>query len=215
MAAVDTIEILNGLDHEQDITTSIIYDIDHATTEVVATRPVHIPLSVKQANIIFNNNYDPDGSTVFVMARLTKVTDITTPTKTENTEVLAWQEIAQGGFLESDSIDVSSSWGSTLHIYIALSSTTAHTGTEVRTFIGSEAGVDGSWTELPGGRFIGPIGTAVALAFAATEPAGETVIAITNPVANNMDNIGKLKFIENTVAADSEIVYQTAVGADV
>ena len=214
MAAIDTIEILNGLDHEQDITTSILYDIDHATTEAVIARPVHIPVDASQANIIFNNAYDPDGSTVFVMARLTKLTDITGVTKTENTEVLAWQEIAQGGFLESGSIDVSGSQASTLHIYMALSSTTAHTGTEVRTFIGSEAGVDGSWTELPGGRFIGPVGTAIALALAATEPAGETVIAIANPVANNMDNIGKLKFIENTVAADSEIVYQTAVGAD-
>lgn len=213
MADVDTIVILNGLDHEQDITTSLIWDID-STVEAVTTRPVHIPVSASQANIIFNNNYDPDGSTVFVMARLTKVTDITGVTKTENTEVLAWQEIAQGGFLESGSIDVSSSQSSTLHIYIALSSTTAHTGTEVRTFIGSEAGVDGSWTELPGGRFIGPIGTAFSTAFAATEPAGETVIAITNPTAGNLDNVGKLKFIENTVAADCEIVYQTECGAD-
>lgn len=214
MAAVDTIVILNGLDHEQDITTSIIYDIDHATNEVVKTQPIHIPVSASQVNIIFNNHYDPDGSAVFVMARLTKLTDITGVTKTENTEVLAWQEIAQNGFLESGSIDVSGSQATTLHIYIALASTTAHTGTEIRVFIGSEAGVDGSWTELPGGRFIGPIGTAVALVFAATEPAGETVIAIANPTAGNLDNVGKLKFIENTVAADSEIVYQTECGAD-
>lgn len=213
MAAVDTIVILNGLDHEQDITTSLIWDIDSAI-EAVKMWPVHIPLSASQVNIIFNNNYDPNGSTVFVMARLTKVTDITGVTKTENTEVLAWQEIAQAGFLESGSIDVSASQASTLHIYMALSSTTAHTGTEVRTFIGSEAGVDGSWTELPGGRFIGPIGTAFSTAFAATEPANETVIAIANPVASNLDNIGKHKFIENTVAADCEIVYQTEVGAD-
>ena len=213
MADADTIVILNGLDHEQDITTSLIWDIDSAV-EAVITRPVHIPVSASQANVIFNNNYDPDGSTVFVMARLTKVTDITGVTKTENTEVLAWQEIAQGGFLETGSIDVSGSQASTLHIYIALSSTDAHDGTEVRTFIGSEVGVDGSWTELPGGHFIGPAGTAFSTAFAATEPAGETVIAIANPTAGNLDNVGKLKFIENTVAADCEIVYQTECGAD-
>ena len=187
MAAVDFIEILNGLDHEQDITTSIIYDIDHATTECVGMYPIHVLFDVKQANIIFNNTHDADGSTVFVMVRLTKVTSITTPTKTENTEVLAWQEIAQNAVLETGSIDVSSSWGSTLHIFIALSSTTAHTGTEIIVQYGSEAGVDGSWSNGP--RFIGPIGTAIALAFAATEPAGETAIAITNPVANNMENI--------------------------
>lgn len=212
MAAVDYIAILNGLDHEQDQTTSIIYDIDHATTEAVGRYPIHIPVDASQANITFNNNYDADGATVFVMARLTKVTDITGVTKTENTEVLAWQEIAQGGFLESGSIDVSGSQASTLHIYIALSSTAAHTGTEIIVDIGSETGVDGSWTEVT--RFIGPTGTAIALAFASTEPAGETDLNITDPVANNMDNIGKYKFIENTVAADCEIVYQTECGAD-
>ena len=212
MAAVDTIVILNGLDHEQDITTSLIWDIDHATVEAVGTWEVHIPLADSQANIIFNNNYDSDGATVYVMVRLNKVTDITGVTKTENTEVLAWQEIAQGGFLESGSVDVSASQSSTLHIYMSLSSTTAHTGTEIIVQSGSEAGVDGSWTHTQ--RFIGPIGTAFSTAFTATEPAGETVIAIDNPTAGNLDNVGKRKFIENTVAADSEIVYQTECGAD-
>jgi len=208
----DTITILNGLDHEQDITTSIIYDIDHAETECVGMYEVHIPMSLKQANIIFNNTYDADGATVFVMVRLTKTTSITTPTKTENTEVLAWQEIAQNTVLESGSIDVSASWDSILHIFIALSNTTAHTGTEIIVQGGSEAGVDGSWSTIA--RFIGPVGTAVSCAFAATEPAGETTIAITNPVTNNMDNDGKFKFVENTVAADCEIVYQTANSGD-
>ena len=208
----DTITILNGLDHEQDITTSIIYDIDHAETECVGMYTVNVPLSASQANIIFNNTYDSDGSTVFVMARLTKVTDITGVTKTENTSVLAWQEIAQNAVLESGSIDVSASQSSTLHIFCALSSTTAHTGTEIIVQVGSEAGVDGSWTNLT--RFIGPVGTAVSCAFAATEPAGETTIAITGPVANNMDNDGKFKFVENTVAADSEVVYQISNSGD-
>lgn len=208
----DTITILNGLDHEQDITTSILYDIDHAITECVGMYEIHIPLSLKQVNIIFNNTYDADGSTVFVMARLTKVTSITTPTKTENTEVIAWQEIAQNTVLESGSIDVSASFDSVLHIFIALSSTTAHTGTEIIVQGGSEAGVDGSWSTIT--RFIGPVGTAISTVFAATEPAGETTIAITDPVTNNQDNDGKFKFIENTVAADCEIVYQVSNSGD-
>ena len=208
----DTITILNGLDHEQDQTTSIIYDIDHATNECVSMHEVYVPLSLSQVNIVFNNTHDADGSTVFVMARLTKVTDITGVTKTENTEVLAWQEIAQNAVLESGSFDVSASQSSTLHIFCALSSTTAHTGTEIIVLGGSEAGVDGSWTTIT--RFIGPVGTAVSCAFAATEPAGETTIAITDPVTNNMDNNGKFKFVENTTAADSEIVFQTANSGD-
>lgn len=208
----DTITILDGLDHEQDQTTSIIYDIDSATTEAVGAYAVGVPVSASQARVVFNNTFDADGSTVFVRVRLTKVTDKDTPTKTENTEALAWQEIAQDAVLESGSIDVSASFNTTLHIDCALSSTTAHTGTEIIVQIASEAGVDGSWTDIA--RFIGPIGTAVSTAFAATEPAGETTIAITNPVTNNMDNDGKFKFVENTVAADSEIVYQTDNSGD-
>jgi hypothetical protein len=206
----DTITILNGLDHEQDITTSIIYDIDHATTECCGMKPVHIPRG-KSANIIFNNTYDADGSTVFVMVRMVRMTSATTPTYTESS-VLAWQEIAQNAVLETGAIDSSASWDTTLHIFIALSSTTAHTGTEIIVQAGSEDGTDGSWSLVT--RYIGPIGTAVSCAFAATEPAGETTIAITNPVTNNMDNDGKFKFVENTVAADSEIVYQTANSGD-
>jgi len=206
----DTITILNGLDHEQDQTTSIIYDIDHAETECCIMRPVHIPPG-KSANIIFNNTYDADGSTVFVMVRMVRMTSVTTPTYTES-EVLAWQEIAQNTVLETGLIDCSASWNTVLHIFVALSSTTAHTGTEVIVQAGSEDGTDGSWSNVT--RFIGPVGTAVSCAFVATEPAGETTIAITNPVANNMDNDGKFKFVENAVAADSEIVYQTANSGD-
>jgi hypothetical protein len=206
----DTITILNGLDHEQDITTSIIYDIDHATTECVSMQPVSIPRG-KSANIIFNNTYDADGSTVFVMVRMVRMTSISTPTYTESS-VIAWQEIAQNAVLETGSIDASASWDTTLHIFCALSSTTAHTGTEIIVQAGNEDGTDGSWSNVT--RYIACVGTAVAVAFAATEPAGETTIAITNPVTNNMDNDGKFKFVENTVAADSEIVYQTANSGD-
>jgi len=206
----DTIELLNGLDHQQDQTTSIIYDIDHAETECVAMRPIAIPRG-KTANIIFNNTYDADGSTVFVMVRMVRMTDAETPTYTES-EVLAWQEIAQNTVLETGAIDASASWDTTLHIFMALSSTTAHTGTEIIVQAGSEDGVDGSWSNVT--RFIGPIGTAVSCAFGATEDADETTIAITNPVANNMDNDGKFKFVENVVAADSEIVYQVSNSGD-
>jgi len=209
----DTITILNGLDHEQDQTTSILYDIDHAVTECVGMYEIYIPIDLSQVNIIFNNTYDADGSTVHVMARLTKVTDITGVTKTENTEVMAWQNLAQNAVVESGSIDVSASQESTLHIFIALTSDgVAHTGTEIIVQGGSEAGVDGSWSTIT--RFIGPIGTVLGDALTATEPVGETTIAIDNPVANNQDNDGKFKFIKNGTVADCEIVYQVSNSGD-
>ena len=216
--AADTIEILNGLDHEQDITTSILYAIDSATGSAVDTKAVSIPTSASQVNVIFNNDYDLDGSTVFVRVRATLVTGITstTITKTETTEALAWVEVPGGAtedhIIETGSIDVSGAMSATVHIDVCLSSTTAHTGTEVIVQVASEAGVDGSWTDLT--KYVCCVGTAISAALTATEPAGETVLAIANPVASGFDWDGKNIFIENTVAADCEIVYQTEHGAD-
>lgn len=134
---------------------------------------------------------------------LTKLTD----------EVDSWAEIAQAGFREGANFNVSDSYSATLHIDCALSSITAHTGTEIIVQIGTDTGdFDDNWSDLV--RFIAVTGTAVLLALAATEPVGETVIAVTDPVLNNMDNDRKFKFIENTVAADCEIVYQIANSGD-
>lgn len=128
-------------------------------------------------------------------------------------EVDAWAEIAQAGFREGVNTDVSDSYSATLHIDVALSSTTAHTGTEIIVQVGTDTGnADDNWSTLT--RFTGATGTAVLLAFAATEPIGETAIAVTNPVTANMDNDKKFKFVENTAAADCEIVYQTANSGD-
>jgi len=221
MAAIDTIEILDGLKHEQDQTTSILYDIDHVSDSVVGTYTVHVPLSASQARVIFNNNHDPNGSDVYVRVRVTKTTGMTTTgvTKTETTEALPWTKVFGNvtdgtDIVETGTIDVSDSRATTLHIDCCIGSTTAHTGTEIIPQIASEAGVDDAWTTI-GNSFIGPTGTAIGLAFVATEPIAETVIAIANPVANNMDNDGKFKFVLNNVVADSEIVFQTLHGADV
>jgi len=123
-------------------------------------------------------------------------------------EVDAWAEIAQTGLREGANTNVSDSYSAVLHIDVALSTTTAHTGTEIIVQIGTDTGdANDNWSDLV--RFIAVTGTAVLLAFDATEPIGETVIAVTNPVTANMDNGNKFKFVENTVAADCEIVYQT------
>lgn len=128
-------------------------------------------------------------------------------------EIDAWAEVAQAGLREGVNTDVSGNYASTLHIDCALSSTTAHTGTEIIVQVGTDTGdADDNWSTLV--RFIGPIGTAISTALAATEPIAETVLAIDNPVTNNQDNDKKFKFIENTTQADSEIVYQVSNSAD-
>lgn len=128
-------------------------------------------------------------------------------------EVDAWAEIAQAGFRLGAEFNVADAYSATLFIAVALSSTTAHTGTKIIVQIGTDSGdADDNWTLLV--EFIGVTGTAISTILAATEPVGETTLAITNPVTNNQDNDGKRKFIENITPADSEIVYQSANSGD-
>ncbi len=124
-----------------------------------------------------------------------------------------WAEIAQGALREGANINVSNNYETTLHIDIALSSTTLHGGTEIIVQTGTDTGdLDDNWSTLV--RFIGVIGTAISTPFLATEPIGEKTIGIDNPATNNQDNDMKFKFIENVAPADSEIVFQTANSGD-
>ena len=128
-------------------------------------------------------------------------------------QVDAWAKIAQAGNREGANTNVSDAYEATLHIDVALSSTTAHTGTEIIVQVGTDTGdANDNWSTLV--RFISVNGTAVLLAFDATEPIGETVMAVTNPVTANMDNDKKFKFVEDTTEADSEIVWQVSNSGD-
>lgn len=211
MADADTIVVLDNLTFTQQ-TDSVLYGIDSATISAVLTRAIVIPFSASQARVIFNNMFDPDGSTIACRVRLTEVTSITVPTKIETLQALEWTDIAQGGVVETGSIDVSSDFESTLHIDCCLSSITAHTGTEIIVQIASEASVDDAWTTLV--SFIGPIGTAIDGVVHTESASGQKVISITNPVAEGFDWDGKFSFMKNTAIATSEIIYQTEHGAD-
>ena len=128
-------------------------------------------------------------------------------------EVDAWAEIDTGAIREGANVDVSDAYEATLHIDCALCEATAHTGTEIIVQIGTDtADKDTNWSTLV--RLIGPIGTAVTLALNATEPIGETVLEALNPVAGNMDNDKKFKFLEHATDANSEIVYQVSNSGD-
>jgi len=125
----------------------------------------------------------------------------------------AWQEINQNDVLLGAEIGIEGGYGIHLHIKCALSSTTAHTGTEIIVQVGTDtADAKDNWTTVD--RFIGPVGTAVSLTLNDTELAGEVVLAVTNPVTANMDNDGKFKFIEHATPANSEIVFQKSNSGD-
>jgi len=213
----DEIIILNGLQFEQTAAASIAYTIDAVGTSPVGMYAVELPASVSGANVIFNGNYDPDGAKHSVRVKVTKLTDIGTLTKTENTQALEWTVVDPDSatetirMIETGAIDVSDAYAATLHIDVCISEAEATTGLEVIVMVRSETGLD-EWTTLT--RFVGPTGTATSTAFNATEAAAQTTLTVTNPTAAGFDNIGKFIFIGNTTPASSEIAFLIACGAD-
>ena len=129
----------------------------------------------------------------------------------------AWAEIAAQGIREGGEADVSGSYDAALLITAALSSTTAHLGTEIIVQVSEEtnAGADEEAFFTTIARFIGPVGTAFTRPLLADEAADQTVLSTDAPVTNNLDHPGKFLFIEDTAdVTKSEVLYQIAVSAD-
>jgi len=133
------------------------------------------------------------------------------PTKTENTQALEWSTIAATVALETGEIDLSAAIEALLHIDCAITSTTAHKGTEIICQAQSEAALD-EWTTFC--RFMGPTGTAVKSDFAAQEAAAQTTLSITNPTAGHLNHKNKFIFIEAATIGQCEIAFLTDFGAD-
>lgn len=209
----DTITILNGLEHAQDTDdTATLFDVADPIESVVWTRPIPIPVSASQCRVIFRQ--PASGARVMCRVRMTKVTSRTIPTKTE-TQVLEWNEMTLNQTVETDSIDVSDSFGTILHIDCCVTETDTSTGFRVVVEIASEAGVDDAWTTVVDIIAFSLNNVAVAAVLPGNVAAGLTVIGITNPVATGVDDDGKFKFIRNDTLANSEIVYQVSNSGDV
>ncbi|MHA2065085.1 MAG: hypothetical protein ACXABY_11980 [Candidatus Thorarchaeota archaeon] len=69
-----------------------------------------------------------------------------------------WESIAQNAVREGATVDVSNAYAAALHIDIALTSATAHTGTKISVQVSSNSTGDEDWSTLT--EFIGPTGTA-------------------------------------------------------
>jgi len=215
MAAVDTIEVLDNLQFEH-LNTADIYtiDADGQAGESVTTIPVMLPMNVSAARVLISNN-GATGSQVHARVKATKVTGITisTVTKTQNTEPLAWTAIAlNAAVVESTEIDLADVMEAMLHVDVAITGTTAHLGTEVIVEVRKEATVD-EWTVWA--RFFVLSGlTAFKTDLLDTAAAAQKVIPVANPTAGNLNHINKRLFILDATVANSEIVWQTACGAD-
>lgn len=212
MAAVDTILILDGLRYEQ-VNTADIYTQDHATNSSVFSKSFYIPLGYKAARVLFNGAYDPDGGRVHYRTKLLRTTSITAPTKTANQEQ-AWQTLTPPAVAHSTEYDVSGSWYSEIIVDVCQSSTDANT-TGIEIIIqGRKEDAKDEWVTITK-QVVLSLGAATKSDVNATEPIGETTIAVTNPTAGNLDHLGKEAFLEDTATvAECEIIYVVQCGAD-
>ncbi len=212
MAAVDTILILDGLRYEQ-VNTADIYTQDHAINSSVFSREFHIPLEFKAARILFNGAFDPDGGRVHYRTKLLRVTSITTPTKSANQEQ-TWQILTPPAVAHSTEYDTSASWQSAIVVDVCQSSVTANTtGIEIIVQGRKEDSKD-EWVTIVKVNVLA-LGAATKSDVFATEPIGETTVAVTNPTAGNLHHLGKEVFLEDTATpGESEIIYVVECGAD-
>lgn len=123
-----------------------------------------------------------------------------------------WAEVAQNAAREGATVALATYYEAILSIWCCLSTTTAHTGTKIKVQVSANTAGDEDWHDIA--SFTACVGTAVTAAIAATEPVGETQIAITNPTTVNVHFNNKLKFIEHTTVANSEVVYMIGGGLD-
>lgn len=210
----DTIDVLDGIQFQKE-TTSDVYTIDDPTSEAVKSYAINIPKDASGVRVIFNGAYDPNGGRYHCRVKVTKVTEVATTsiTKTENTQALEWTTCTPPAVLETGAIDVSDAMAVTVHIDVAMSSTTVNTtGIEIIVQIRKEDSLD-EWTDLV--RYIGPIGQAVKSDFGAQEVVGQTTLSVTNPATGGLDNLGKFIFLVDTVTiAKCEIAFLVAQSGD-
>lgn len=215
-AAADTIEILDGLTNAHAAATSLMWFIDSATTGsgAVAQYVVNIPDTANRVRVVYDNTHST-ASDIFTRSRIQSITAISTLTKAV-AAVDAWAEVAQGagGFREGATTDVTGMYQATLLIDVCLSEAVAETaGATIYVEISSNTTGDSDWEVLT--SFGGPTGTAESEALSGDEAAGQTVLSVTNPTTNNLDNPSRFIFFEDTAsAANSEIIFQTVNGGD-
>lgn len=122
-----------------------------------------------------------------------------------------WAEIAQNAVREGATVDVSGCYNAALHINVAISSTTAHTGTKVEVQVSSNSSGDEDWHELV--SFLTSVGTANSEVPSDNIDATDTTITVASTTGYDADET-RMIFIEDTTVADSEICLLVSHVAD-
>jgi hypothetical protein len=117
-----------------------------------------------------------------------------------------WQAIAQNAVLEGSTVDVSNAYSAALHIDIALTSTTTHTGTKIAIQVSSNSTGDEDWHTFT--EFVGPIGTANTENITNNPLAADSTSATVASTTGTYDDDGAhWIYIKDSTIADSEMIY--------
>ncbi|MHC4984176.1 MAG: hypothetical protein ACYTF6_13540 [Planctomycetota bacterium] len=128
------------------------------------------------------------------------------------TAVDAWAEVAQNAVREGAAMTISDSYVSHVYVDIALSNTTAHTGTRILLQVSSESSTDEFWVDLV--EMIAVVGTANTEAITNNPAAaGTTVFTVADTTGYAADG-ALLIFIEDATAANSELMLMVSHSAN-
>ncbi len=119
------------------------------------------------------------------------------------TAVDEWAEVAQNAVREGATIDVSGDFAVQIHISVALTAETAHTGSKIEIQTSGNTSGDEDWTTYK--TLFSPTGTANSEATSGTETAGATVIECASTVGLYDDDETRWIFFEHTTIANSEM----------
>lgn len=123
-----------------------------------------------------------------------------------------WAAVSQNSVREGSISDISGCYASALHIDIALSSTTAHTGTKIEVQVSSNTSGDEDWTTLT--HFLGPTGTANNESLGGSEASGQTVLEVASTTGLYDNDETRWIFILDDTVADSEMCYLVSHSAN-
>ncbi len=113
-----------------------------------------------------------------------------------------WAEVSQNAVREGATIDVSGDFAVQVHISVALSTETAHTGSKIEIQTSGNTSGDEDWTTYK--TLFSPTGTANSEVTSGTETAGATVIECASTTGYVADETRWI-FFEHTTPANSEM----------
>lgn len=124
-----------------------------------------------------------------------------------------WAKVAQNAVREGAEIDLSGVYAAALHIDIALSNATAHTGSLIIIQISSNATGDEDWTTFL--VFVGPTGTANLELLSGAEAIGQTVLEVASTTGYEADGVLWVFLEDVGIVADSEMLLMVSHAANV